>query len=49
MSTRSLLESYAVVICQKCGFGYTNNITDRSVFDAYYQEENINYFTGLNY
>jgi SAM-dependent methyltransferase len=38
MSSGSLLDSYDVVVCQECGFGYADNIPDQSVFDTYYQE-----------
>ena len=38
MSSGSLLDSYDVVTCQKCGFGYADNIPKQEVFDAYYQD-----------
>jgi len=38
MSSGSLLDSYNVVVCQLCGFGYADNIPEQEVFDAYYQD-----------
>jgi SAM-dependent methyltransferase len=38
LSSGSLLDSYDVVICQKCGFGYADNIPVQEVFDSYYQD-----------
>jgi SAM-dependent methyltransferase len=38
MSSGSLLDSYDVVVCQACGFGYADNIPEQEVFDTYYQE-----------
>jgi ubiquinone/menaquinone biosynthesis C-methylase UbiE len=38
MSNGSLLDSYDVVVCQSCGFGYADNIPEQEVFDDYYQD-----------
>jgi SAM-dependent methyltransferase len=38
MSSGSLLESYNVVVCKSCGFGYADNIPGQEVFDNYYQD-----------
>jgi SAM-dependent methyltransferase len=38
MSSGSLLDSYDVVVCRSCGFGYADNIPEQEVFDAYYQD-----------
>jgi SAM-dependent methyltransferase len=37
MSSGSLLDSYTVAICKKCGFGYADNIPEQEIFDTYYQ------------
>jgi SAM-dependent methyltransferase len=38
MSSGSLLDSYDVVVCKVCGFGYADNIPGQEVFDNYYQD-----------
>lgn len=38
LSSGSLLDSYDVVVCNSCGFGYADNIPEQEVFDAYYQD-----------
>lgn len=38
LSSGSLLDSYDVVVCTKCGFGYADNVPEQEVFDAYYQD-----------
>jgi SAM-dependent methyltransferase len=38
MSSGSLLDSYDVVVCQACGFGFADNIPEQEEFDNYYQD-----------
>lgn len=38
MSSGSLLSSYDVVSCHKCGFCYADNIPDQGILDEYYQD-----------
>jgi len=34
----SIMDGYNIVVCQKCGFCFAENIPEQSVFDAYYRE-----------
>jgi SAM-dependent methyltransferase len=45
LSQGSLLNGYALVICNSCGAGYAQDIPDRSVFDRYYTEMSKYEFT----
>jgi SAM-dependent methyltransferase len=38
MSSGSLLDSYDVVVCKDCGFGYADGIPTQDAFDRYYQD-----------
>jgi SAM-dependent methyltransferase len=38
ISSGSLLQGYNVVVCNKCGFGFTDNLPDQAAFDVYYRE-----------
>jgi 2-polyprenyl-3-methyl-5-hydroxy-6-metoxy-1,4-benzoquinol methylase len=38
ISDGSLLDSYDLAVCKKCGFAYADNIPDQEVFDTYYQD-----------
>jgi SAM-dependent methyltransferase len=38
LSHGSLLDGYALVICESCGAGYAQDIPDQTVFDRYYTE-----------
>jgi SAM-dependent methyltransferase len=38
LSGFSLLDSYNVVVCNNCGFCFSDNIPDQKVFDIYYKE-----------
>jgi SAM-dependent methyltransferase len=38
MSSGSLLDSYDVVVCKDCGFGYADGIPTQDTFDHYYQD-----------
>jgi SAM-dependent methyltransferase len=38
MSSGSLLDSYDVVVCNNCGFGYADGIPTQDTFDRYYQD-----------
>lgn len=38
MSSGSLLQGYDVVACDKCGFGFADNIPVQALFDTYYRD-----------
>jgi SAM-dependent methyltransferase len=38
LSEGSFLKGYDVVVCQKCGFGFADQIPEQSAFDLYYRD-----------
>ena len=37
-STVCLLEGYTVVVCERCGFAFADNIPEQEAFDQYYRD-----------